>query len=476
MRRVRCDLTRPSCQRCSKTGRTCDRYLTPRGIPKPSPILCGTLTPTHILGETSSVQDARVLRSLHYFQQKAAPELCGFFENDIWSTLVLQISRREPCVRQVISALGLLHESLYADEGDNLHLSGLPPRQHAIEQYSQGIVSLNAHIQTQGWASLEITLLCSILCVTFEWLRGDYSAAHAHLTSSVSILSRWGNEEHSPRSGTSPSSPGGYMIRTRLWPLWTSLVLQTRTMNLGPSLSWGTPLNIKEGASAFATLQQARKELDILLAYVIPETIGEGKRRNPSSMGARNVAHRLAEWSFKFSAYVKTAGPDEQSTPQVIIMGLWYRTSKMIFMANFFHDEVEYDAMLADFSGITTDAADLLSTPTRHFSIEIGVVPLLYYVGLKCRHPQIRRSALSLLRASPRREAVWDSKGAACVIEEIMRVEEQGIDEVRRQEDIPLAARVHRMRVFTDVEHRSIRLQTMQQGVEVWGEQRILTW
>lgn len=193
-------------------------------------------------------------------------------------------------------------------------------------------------------------------------------------------------------------------------------------------------------------------------------------------MGARNVAHRLAEWSFKFSAYVKTAGPDEQSTPQVIIMGLWYRTSKMIFMANFFHDEVEYDAMLADFSGITTDAADLLSTPTRHFSIEIGVVPLLYYVGLKCRHPQIRRSALSLLRASPRREAVWDSKGAACVIEEIMRVEEQGIDEVRRQEDIPLAARVHRMRVFTDVEHRSIRLQTMQQGVEVWGEQRILTW
>jgi hypothetical protein len=58
------------------------------------------------------------------------------------------------------------------------------------------------------------------------------------------------------------------------------------------------------------------------------------------------------------------------------------------------------------------------------FSADIGWAPPLYYTALHCRIHHIRLQAIRLLRAIPSKEGIWDSRFAASVAEEVMRIEE----------------------------------------------------
>lgn len=57
---------------------------------------------------------------------------------------------------------------------------------------------------------------------------------------------------------------------------------------------------------------------------------------------------------------------------------------------------------------------------------EVGIIPVLYIIGVKCRHPGLRREAVHILRRRSMREAVWDSIIAARVVERVMEIEEGG--------------------------------------------------
>ncbi|RSM13495.1 hypothetical protein CDV31_005793 [Fusarium ambrosium] len=484
IRRVRCDRTRPACERCTKTGRQCDGYavkesndtapLAQREASTSPPL---SASAGSLVLSKDTLLSEQGCRALDYFRNKTAPELCGFFESDLWSTLILQISRREPCVRQMVVALSSLHESFHTAHTEPIYPSStLTLRQRAIGEYGIGIGLLNKHIATQGWANLEITLLCSILCVTFEWLRGDYSAALTHLKSSLLVMSQWAEGKQPLVNGTSVSSPGGYMIRTQLGPLWTSLVLQARTMV--QDLPCHMPLPEEEETSEpFTSLQQARKALDILLAYVVPDSVSRKMERSLRYAKSLNLERRLAEWLQNFEAFLSTQDAEERESPRVTIMKLWHHTAHMIFIASFSDDEVYFDAFVEDFTNIVNKAGELLSsTATQQFSVDIGTVPLLYYVALKCRHPLVRRRAVSILTAAPRREAVWDSIGASLVVEEVIRVEEEGLGQVCTQFDIPSSSRVYHMDIVTDVEHRRIWIKTLKQGSSSWSEEKVLTW
>ncbi|KAI8721404.1 Zn(2)-C6 fungal-type domain-containing protein [Fusarium sp. LHS14.1] len=483
IRRVRCDRTRPACERCTKTGRQCDGYAVKESNDTAPLVPREASTSPPLSASAGSLALSRDLllseqgcRALDYFRNKTAPELCGFFESDLWGTLILQISRREPCVRQMVVALSSLHESFHtAHTESNYPSSTLTLRQRAIGEYGVGIGLLNKHITTQGWANLEITLLCSILCVTFEWLRGDYSAAQTHLRSSLLVMSQWAEGKQPLINGTSVSSPGGYMIRTQLGPLWTSLVLQARTMI--QDLPCHMPLPAEETSEPFTSLQQARKALDILLAYVVPDSVSRKLERSLRYSKSLNLERRLAEWLQNFDAFLLTQDVEEQESPRVTIMKLWHHTAHMIFIASFSDDEIYFDSFVDDFTNIVNKAGELLSsTATTQFSVDIGTVPLLYYVALKCRHPLVRRRAVSILTAAPRREAVWDSIGAALVVEEVIRVEEEGLGQVFTQFDIPGSSRVCNMDIVTDVEHRRIWMKTLKQGSCDWSEEKALTW
>jgi hypothetical protein len=57
------------------------------------------------------------------------------------------------------------------------------------------------------------------------------------------------------------------------------------------------------------------------------------------------------------------------------------------------------------------------------FSIELGIICPLYFAGLNCRDPGIRRQVLELL-ATPRREGMWDSQVTTYILNKIIAQEE----------------------------------------------------
>jgi hypothetical protein len=94
---------------------------------------------------------------------------------------------------------------------------------------------------------------------------------------------------------------------------------------------------------------------------------------------------------------------------------------------------MEYDNFLPQFQQCVAMANDVAAARERYsgslkpsFTPEIGIVPVLYIIGIKYRHPVVRREVLSILRRQPIREAAWDSIYAARVVERVIEIEEGG--------------------------------------------------
>lgn len=115
------------------------------------------------------------------------------------------------------------------------------------------------------------------------------------------------------------------------------------------------------------------------------------------------------------------------------------------------HDETVWDMFTKRFEHIVSMAASVVESSIRNkstqkqspdFSMDMHTVGPLYAVAHRCRHPIIRRKAVSLLYAAPRQEGVWDSVLTARVAERVIGIEESGLGIITRCEDVPDWARI----------------------------------
>ncbi|KAF2644449.1 hypothetical protein P280DRAFT_476488 [Massarina eburnea CBS 473.64] len=120
------------------------------------------------------------------------------------------------------------------------------------------------------------------------------------------------------------------------------------------------------------------------------------------------------------------------------------------------NDQMQFDRFDAEFSLIINLANDLASL--NEFTIPIEVVPVLYYVTLKCRHPLTRRIAISLISACGR------------------HIEEEGLGSVVDASDVVPRARINRLYTWTDLDRRSTEVKFRRQGDRYWSGSRVVTW
>lgn len=127
------------------------------------------------------------------------------------------------------------------------------------------------------------------------------------------------------------------------------------------------------------------------------------------------------------------------------------------------------------------------STQPSTFAFEMGIIPPLYFVAMKCRVPSIRRSAISLLEITmPRREGIWVADLYIAVARRVIEIEEQdleltGIRDGKTGELLPMESKrvcdaVFRSRAEEDLAERVQRITfvSMPKGpagkVESWLE------
>jgi hypothetical protein len=164
---VKCDEEKPSCQRCTSTGRKCDGYAPLGSIPSCSTSPNASLNPSNI-GRTlalSVCRDEKQQRSFHFFQQRTATQLSGLYGENFWDCLILRASHHEPAIRHAVTALGSLHEQFETNEG----LVVKAERNHfAITEYNLAIRCLLEPFQRGERQTIDVCLMACVLFACYE--------------------------------------------------------------------------------------------------------------------------------------------------------------------------------------------------------------------------------------------------------------------------------------------------------------------
>ena len=168
--------------RCTSTGRKCDGYQsTDKKLDQSTTTTPVLETALHIIRAkkvpipkatspflTFDGNDLEK-RGFHFFRTRTVPQLCGFFDEDLWQRVVLQATFQEPAIRHAVFALGSLHEryemgdlTVFASNFDKSQ-GGL-----ALEQYTKAINKLIRLKSPEDKRSLDVCLMASVLFACFE--------------------------------------------------------------------------------------------------------------------------------------------------------------------------------------------------------------------------------------------------------------------------------------------------------------------
>ncbi|KAL7918972.1 hypothetical protein ACQKWADRAFT_302535 [Trichoderma austrokoningii] len=475
IRRIKCDLSRPSCMKCQSTGRICDGYSevlleiesntshngmtdgADRGSAnhpeechaKLHGLISQNLRPFMILPVTGSGQT----EAMGFFEHISIKHLNEYRPSESWRKSLMFFSQTVPSVRYAAIALALANRNfLNRDSSDLLHQPPFskdwPPDKAPLFYYNRAIQLLLNQEGGDSDDTTAITLLVCYLFICFDQLAGNYVQALKHLRGGVE-LSRTIHKAILNNNNTYDDAKA-----SGAHALIFQAARQTRRLDMQAAtflVDW-TPADIQETLmcqlahpnSAFQSLDQAADHLQSLVAQVMSlrnteqQIPGTDEMSLPPSPTKDIVLGQLETWSSLFENMLQHGSSYEADTeayPLITLLRLQHTIAWIFLSSSGPGGEMEYDNFLTQFQQCVALAGDLAAVHERYsgslrptFTPEIGIIPVLYIIGAKCRHPVVRREALGILRRQLIREAVWDSLVVARVVERVIEIEEGAVE------------------------------------------------
>lgn len=440
---MKCDEEKPSCRRCTTTGRKCDGYASPyeSSAGSPEPLAAA------LVSDVSS--GALERRTFDYFRARTAPCVSGYFHDSVWDRIVLQLSHSEPAVRHAVNALGALHEERNLRKTATLEgvNASLLENRFPLSQYSKALNEMQALLKSPG-VSLDIVLLCSLLCVHFEALRECFVPALMHVENAIQLL----------RSSTNLDAR---KINPSLVRAIMRLDLQG-TMYLGsrvPGLPFHTSATDSVLPNAFHDLTHARDIVNTWTSriYHFMRTVAdEYKFRDPGNVPLEELARaqemerifltidRLL-WDFMHKPTAKLTIREQHGLG---MLRSRVKINRIVSATCLYCEATLFDNYLEEFDEILTICMYILASDNaerRLFSVSLddGAMHPLFFIATHCRDGRIRHQALEQLQKLPR-HGVWHAETIIKTAEICIRFEEAlcGKD-VALCSDIPEWRRVH---------------------------------
>lgn len=134
---------------------------------------------------------------------------------------------------------------------------------------------------------------------------------------------------------------------------------------------------------------------------------------------------------------------------------------------NHFLGEMDYDNVTEQFERVVSIGQEMVAceeeTADPKYSSQGALILSVYSVALKCRNRKIRRAALDILEAKPRREGVIDSAFQAKLARLQMGIEEMGVGE---DEVIPEESRIRGIKSRADHQARQGNMKYLKKDKE----------
>ncbi|OCL10853.1 hypothetical protein AOQ84DRAFT_438081 [Glonium stellatum] len=491
IRRIKCDEGKPSCLKCSSTGRKCDGYTSHPGSNHNTAI-----DTAHQTATTSDVGLPMLLlgvqphinlppyrwnltepekRSIHHFVHRSTKDLTGPFQTQVWGSYALSLCATSPAIQHAVIALSGFHERFCSP------ITAVASLQGCLQHYHKAVKRINSlmdeHNHKRNSTIQEIVVACAIF-ICIEILIGNDVAALTHLEGGLGILRQIFSTETSSTSLT----PDPQVLDLR--GLFARLDLQALSfVGSRPSmepLRAPTPLPNPPASSLYRVLRRAHHFLRTTaepLKYTddIPSVAFQERELHLAD---------LESWYQAFKSqrtYIKTP----ENIANLLVAYHSTRIKLLVCLGPF---EIAYDACSTNFRAIV-EAADCilasrlpscLSGDTKYFTLEASIIEPLYFTSLKCRHPQLRRRALSLLHRSGK-EGVWDGSVMAEIADFIISIEDGGTDDSQYISDelcVEESKRVHGTAVQIDRVAKTVDVKcSLRSESGVWRfRSAVLTW
>lgn len=408
-----------------------------------------------------------------WFMERTTKKFAGLFASDFWETLVLQASAQEPAVRHAIVALAAAHRFDRGYVSWKLPaIYGFDAERFTLQQYNKAIHHLRSRTGTTHKHTLRVALITCMVFVTLEYLRGQYQMGSAHLCYGVQLLSNMSSPQ--PRSLMSPNvlSSAEDFPHTTLIDAYARLTIQAAMFGQIPSAMCivARDPQIHAIPYTFPSLLEARRNLDDLLNrvhclkryyYNLRATQQEKPDTSLVDMQQKIVTD-LSIWRKAFNASIPRLNEEASHTQKFgnILLCIYHEMATIMASVCLSDDEMIFDEYTENFVAILTGFHDLwnfwaslslqvkglktvFSCPEsdiswQEFTVESGFIPPVYYTALKCRVPRIRRQALRIVNAAPHREGVWNGRLLAFVLDEVIRIEEVGLQNEEIDDEEPL--------------------------------------
>jgi hypothetical protein len=480
IRRVKCDETKPDCNRCTSTGRKCEGYP----VPTPSRGNSRSLATQHQAhgGETlcslslyrlsSEIPgDEAEQRSFHYLRERAIYDISGYFELEFWDRLVLQISHTEPSVRHALLALSSLCETYESQDLMDDHSQFRV--QFALQHYNKAVRLVAKYLSTLQ-PRLDVILTSCLVFAWLEILRNDFDAGLRHLKSGLKILDDFWQPNKS-------SALRSQHVDVSLIYLFSRLRTQATVYRRQNSES--VPESHEEIRKAvpasFSSIEQARNSLHTLLdtafrfvrqignPNILESTTSSEPPLDLLSLGAtcRSCLNQFQNWqrSIKNSPVSIFQSLNPRQTAAMCLLHMYHKTLTIFLETLFTRSQMIYDQYGSSFDQVITLAERLINNNSQYMSLiiffDMGVMAPLLYVILKCRNLALRRKALLLLKLAPCREGMWYHQDIVEYAEWKICIEERGRGQLSETEALPEEARIwneQMKEVFIDGRPRTV--------------------
>jgi hypothetical protein len=479
IRKVKCDESRPACHRCISTGRVCDGYGIWGGggnfYSYQQPIISSkdghaVLRPpvsVSVLGLGTKEKGY-----FEWFKCRTVTKLPGSFASSFWTRLLFQASLSEEAVLHAVLALSSVHKGGVINADGQKKIDNIldEQEQFTLRHYVKAISHLQPHFSVQDRASFRVPLITCVVFVCLEFLRGRFKTAQIHLQNGLNILGEMqmlsnGND------GILQLKPCRESTDDWIVEAFTRLHLQVELFKY----AYQHPCLVLQASGpenptfVFHSIKEAWKQMERLLNKVFylthqgrQQAVSESESlRHPLALleHQQRIRTELARWLELYDGFKKALKGHrsaEEEKPYLLLCT--YHTMANIMAGTCLrpNDESVFDSYISQFVLLIRQLANLwtissTSSPIQALPghlmdmsksvIDMGWIPPLYYVAVKCRVHRIRFQAIRLLESTSHREGIWDAKSAACVARKAMEIEERDFyKDVDTVDDFPLTS------------------------------------
>ena len=409
------------------------------------------------------------MRSFAFGVEMTIPNILTYFDSAFWKQAVPQLGQEEPAIRYALTSLAAFHEKMdllsIADLTDpEAKKKEIAIHNFSLKQYNNSIVALNRQMEAQGYESAKSVLICCMLYICIETLRGDPQAMVGHIQNGLKVYHEWlrrvKDSNYISKALANPSSLEGSISRTfsRMDSTATTFVDDHEPQFRALSLSdVSHPIEVAQ--LDFGSVEQARVNLDRLTARLF-HFLRTNETYSDRPLGVipdrvietyKDIQRRIRESCTALQRFILSQKRSGTTRSRGVVL-MEMRCAVLTIFHRKWPNEVEaIERCESEFETIISLASILTSSlgmvvrsssvevadkdtarevalmakspgsPSFSFPIftlEAALIPALWYTSQASHSSFIRRAAVAALRNANLREGLWSSRLTAEIAQE----------------------------------------------------------